>query len=146
MVVQLLQKVTQHLQEPFVSEELGERFANALNFCVDSLVSQKGLKLKVNQPERFNFEPRTLLQNILSMYANMSDEQVFLRHVVSDARSYKDETFEKAVRMLNSQKKGIQLDLDKKERFEAMVSNLKVMRAQITEEEVRFNHRSGVGC
>ena len=76
----------------------------------------------------------------------MSDEQVFLRHVVSDARSYKDETFEKAVRMLNSQKKGIQLDLDKKERFEAMVSNLKIMRAQITEEEVRFNHWSGVGC
>ena len=59
MVVQLLQKVTQHLQEPFVSEELGERFANALNFCVDSLVSQKGLKLKVNQPERFNFEPNS---------------------------------------------------------------------------------------
>ena len=67
-----------------MSEELGERFANALNFCIDSLVSQKGLKLKVNQPERFNFEPRTLLINILSMYANMSEEEVFLKHVVND--------------------------------------------------------------
>ena len=34
-VVQLLSKVT----KSFVSEELGERFANALNYCMDSLVS-----------------------------------------------------------------------------------------------------------
>ena len=38
-VVQLLSKVTKSFTAPFVSEELGERFANALNYCMDSLVS-----------------------------------------------------------------------------------------------------------
>lgn len=39
MVVKLLQKVTIEVRQPFVSEELGEPFANAVNFCFDSLVS-----------------------------------------------------------------------------------------------------------
>lgn len=41
------------------------------------------------------------------MYANMSDEEVFLKYVVNDTRSYKDETFEKAVKILNNPKKGV---------------------------------------
>jgi len=81
-VVQLLSKVTANFQSPFISEELGERFANALNFCVDSLVGQKGLKLKVNNPDEYNFDPRSLLVNILSMYSNMSVEEAFLKWVV----------------------------------------------------------------
>jgi ubiquitin conjugation factor E4 B len=47
MVVLLLSRVTESVQDPFISEELGERFANAINFCLDSLVGQKGLKLKI---------------------------------------------------------------------------------------------------
>jgi hypothetical protein len=38
-VVQLLAKVTKTFPSPFTSEELGERFANALNYCLDSLAS-----------------------------------------------------------------------------------------------------------
>jgi hypothetical protein len=35
MVIQLLAKVTTHCQDPFISEELGEKFALAINFCLD---------------------------------------------------------------------------------------------------------------
>ena len=135
-MVQLLSKVTGSFQSPFVSEELGERFANALNFCLDSLVGQKGLKLKVNDPDAYNFDPRSLLINILTMFANMSGEETFLRHVVNDTRSYKTEIFEKAMRILNNPKKGIVIDQDKKERFEVMVSQMKDMKNEIDEEEV----------
>lgn len=120
-----------------MSEELGERFANAINFCIDSLVGQKGLKLKVNNPEAYNFEPRPLLINIMNMYANMSGDQQFLKHVVNDSRSYKTETFEKAVKIINNPKKGVQLDLDKKELFETMVEKIKLMKLEIDEEDVR---------
>ena len=119
-----------------MSEELGERFANAINFCIDSLVGQKGLKLKVNNPEAYNFEPRTLLINIMNMYANMSGDERFLKHVVNDSRSYKTETFEKAVKIINNPKKGVQLELDKKERFENMVEKIKFMKLEIDEEDV----------
>lgn len=41
------------------------------------------------------------------MYSNMSGEELFLKHVVNDPRSYKTETFEKAVRIINNPKKGV---------------------------------------
>ena len=66
----------------------------------------------------------------------MSGEETFLRHVVNDTRSYKTETFEKAVRILNNPKKSIVIDQDKKERFEVMVSQMKDMKNEIDEEEV----------
>lgn len=51
---------------------------------MESLVGNKGIKLKVNNPEKYNFEPRELLVNILTMYANMSKEEIFLKNIVND--------------------------------------------------------------
>ena len=135
MVVRLLNKVTLHHQAPFVSEELGERFAAAVNYCLDALVSKKGLKLKVERPERFNFDPRLLLSNILAIYANMSYEEVFIRQVVSDTRSYKTNTFENAFRILNSPKKGVSVDVVALEKFTRLVSMLKSLSSEIDQEE-----------
>lgn len=87
-------------------------------------MGQKGLKLKVRDPEAYNFDPRLLLECVLSMYANMSDEEVFLKHVINDSRSYKEETFAKAVRILGNAKKGISLEAEQRDRFEIMVAKL----------------------
>ena len=107
MVISLLARVTTHCQEPFISDELGEKFAQAVNFCLDQLTTQKGLKFKIKDPERFHFTPKELLVNLTTMYANMAHLPDFKTHVVSDGRSYSDETFEKAVKILNSAKKAI---------------------------------------
>ncbi|CDW72140.1 u box domain-containing protein [Stylonychia lemnae] len=139
MVVKLLEKVSSNVREPFITEELGEKFANAVNYCIDSLVSQKGLKLKINNPERFNFEPRELLINILCIYANMSEEQVFLQNVVKDSRSYKDETFQKALRLLQNPKKGVQIDGPRTGKFEIMVQKLIELKVGIDEEDTLFD-------
>ena len=72
MVIQLLSKVTTYCQTPFVSSELGVGFAQALNFCLERLATQRGLKFKIENPERFHFEPKGLLVNLITMYANMS--------------------------------------------------------------------------
>ncbi len=64
----------------------------------------------MNDPDAYNFDPRGLLVNILSMYANMSMEETFLKHVVNDTRSYKTETFEKAIRVMSDPKKGVIVD------------------------------------
>jgi ubiquitin conjugation factor E4 B len=127
--------VTKSFQAPFTSEELGERFANALNYCLDSLASQKGLKLKVNNPEAYNFDPRLLLQHIVTMYANMAGEDVFLMHVVDDSRSYKTETFEKTVRILGNPGKGVVVDAESRDRFEDLVQRLKSMKVEIDQED-----------
>ena len=103
-------KVTLNCQDPFISEELGEKFTQALNFCLDQITTEKGLKFKIKDPERFHFEPKSLLVNIISMYANMSMLDKFKENIVKDGRSYSDETFEKAVKILSSGKKNIAID------------------------------------
>lgn len=71
------------------------------------------------------------------MYANMSEEEVFLRNVVNDSRSYKDETFEKALRLLQNPKKGVTMDAARVDKFQLMVAKLKALKSEIDFEEVR---------
>ena len=65
---------------------------------MDQLTTQKGLKFKNKNPERFYFEPKELLINLVTMYANMAHLEKFRENVIPDARSYSDETFAKAVK------------------------------------------------
>jgi hypothetical protein len=58
----------------------------------------------------------------------MSVEETFLKWVVQDTRSFKIETFDKAVKILNNPKKGVQVDQERKDKFEEMVSKLREMK------------------
>ena len=125
MVIQLLCKVTSHCPQQFVSSELGVPFAEALNFCLERLATEKGLKLKIEKAERFYFEPKSLLVNVISMYANMSHLEQFHKNVVADARSYSDEMLNKACAILNSNKKNIPVGAAEKEKFIELAKKLK---------------------
>lgn len=63
------------------------------------------------------------------MYSNMSALQKFKENVIADQRSYQDETVDKAVKILNSSKKNINIDQDVKANFEILVLQLKEMKA-----------------
>ena len=60
----------------------------------------------------------------------MSVLQKFKENVIADQRSYQDETVDKAVKILNSSKKNINIDQDLKANFEILVLQLKEMKAQ----------------
>lgn len=135
MVIKLMAKVTTHCKEPFISEELGEKFAQALNFCLDQLCTGKGLKFKIKNPERFHFEPKDLLTNIICMYSNLSKMEQFRKNVVADGRSYSDETFEKAQKILNSSNKSVNVDPEHKENFDILVVQLRSEKKIALEEE-----------
>lgn len=66
----------------------------------------------------------------------MSHLESFRKNVVSDGRSYSDETFEKAAKILNSSKKGVQVSGESIEKFGVLVAQLKVLKAAVQEEEV----------
>jgi len=138
MVIELMAKVTQNCRDPFVSEELGEKFAQAVNFCLDQLTTEKGLKFKIKNPERFHFAPKELLINIITMYANMGESEEFKGYVVCDGRSYSDRTFEKALRILENSSKNVNVDQDDKEKFEALCLELKERKRLAEEEDVSF--------
>lgn len=84
---------------------------------MDQLASEKGLKLKIKNPERFHFEPKQLLVNLIMMYSNMSHMDKFKTSVIKDDRSYSNETFKRAVNIINSAKKGVFVDQVHKEKF-----------------------------
>ena len=70
------------------------------------------------------------------MYANMSNQEKFLNHIVNDSRSFKNENFDKAVKIINNPKKGVDIDQDRKELFEKMVIKIKQMKQDLDDEEV----------
>jgi len=67
---------------------------------VDQLSTEKGLKIKIANPERFEFDPKLLLANLINNYVNMSSEERFKEFVVKDDRSYSDETFDKCLKII----------------------------------------------
>lgn len=89
------------------------------------MTTQKGLKFKIKNPERFYFEPKGLLVNLVTMFSNMAHYEKFRENVVMDARSYSDETFAKAAKILNSAQKNVAVDEDVKSKFEILVTQLK---------------------
>jgi len=70
------------------------------------------------------------------MYANMSVEQKFKEFVVADARSYSDETFLKAVKIISDIKKGVVVGQEEFEQFARLVEDLQVMSKGKMENEV----------
>eukprot|EP00355_Strombidium_rassoulzadegani_P010591 CAMPEP_0168619708 /NCGR_PEP_ID=MMETSP0449_2-20121227/6747_1 /TAXON_ID=1082188 /ORGANISM="Strombidium rassoulzadegani, Strain ras09" /LENGTH=364 /DNA_ID=CAMNT_0008660663 /DNA_START=238 /DNA_END=1329 /DNA_ORIENTATION=- len=139
VVIQLLSKVTNYCQEPFVSQELGEKFANAINYCLDQLTTQKGLKFKISNPERFHFQPKVLLQHLIKIYANMSQLQSFQSFVVADGRSYSDETFAKSLRVITDNKKGVQCEMEDVEKFQALVVVLQKLKEVASKTDMIFD-------
>ena len=117
-----MSKVTQYCPEPFISLEIGEKFTMAINYCLDQLATQKGLKMKIKEPERFFFEPKELLINLITMYANMAHIEYFRKCIVMDDRSYSDSTFESAIKILNSTKKNINVNHEHKQKFETLAA------------------------
>jgi len=73
------------------------------------------------------------------MYSNMSHLKRFQENVVKDGRSYSNETFEKAVKILNSTKKSISVNPEHKEKFETLAGILMKLKALATEEEMQFD-------
>ena len=73
------------------------------------------------------------------MYANMAHFEKFRENVVLDARSYSDETFAKAVKILNSSKKNVAVDEEVKSKFEILVTQLKEAKQQAAQEAIDYD-------
>jgi ubiquitin conjugation factor E4 B len=75
-----------------------------LNYFLDQLAGPKCLNLKVNQPEKYGFKPRSLLRKISGVYihlaAHSTRTQEFADAVARDGRSYHDAVFAKAAAVL----------------------------------------------
>lgn len=97
--VALLKMFTAETKEPFMVPEIVDRLAAMLDYNLDALVGPRCGELRVKNPEKYKFNPKALLADILEVYLNLSEQGEFARAVANDGRSYKKELFEKAAQI-----------------------------------------------
>jgi len=103
LVIDILKLFTAETKEPFVMPEVVNRFTAMLNHNLEILVGPKSQELRVRNKEKYNFNPRGLLGDVIQVFMNLSSEPAFIRAIASDARSYSRAIFDKAANIVVKQ-------------------------------------------
>jgi ubiquitin conjugation factor E4 B len=96
----MLNLFTSALASSFTKPEIVQRLADMLDYNLTALVGPKSSSLKVREPEKYNFDPKRLLSELIDVYLNLRHQPAFLTAVARDGRSYSQDTMEKATLIL----------------------------------------------
>ncbi|RKP02703.1 hypothetical protein CXG81DRAFT_10500 [Caulochytrium protostelioides] len=96
--VHMLQLFTQESEivEPFMEAYIVERLAAMMNYNLAALAGPKCTELKVRHPERYHFNPKRLLSELILIYLHLADQPAFVAAMAKDGRSYARQHFERA--------------------------------------------------
>lgn len=105
--VAMLKLFTEALADAFTMPEVVQRLADMLDYNVDALVGPKSSELKVENPQEYDFQPKTLLSDIIDVYLNLRNKENFILAVARDGRSYKPANFQKATAIFRTYAKDL---------------------------------------
>ncbi|KAK3948821.1 ubiquitin elongating factor core-domain-containing protein [Pseudoneurospora amorphoporcata] len=100
--VGMMKLFTQTLAGSFTMPEVVHRLAGMLDFNLDLLTGPKSRTLKVENPDKYGFNPKILLPQLVDIYLNLGSTPAFVEAVAADGRSYKPETMAAATNILRS--------------------------------------------
>ncbi|KAL1871865.1 hypothetical protein VTK73DRAFT_1833 [Phialemonium thermophilum] len=100
--VSMMKLFTHALSEAFTMPEIVQRLAAMLDYNLDILTGPKSKDLRVENPAKYFFSPRTLLPELVDIYLNLGDSAAFVEAVAADGRSYKPENFDATSRILST--------------------------------------------
>lgn len=86
--VDMLHYLSQHIKEPFTRPELADRLAAMLNFNLQQLCGPKCKNLKVKNGDKYGWEPRRLLNQLVDIYLHLDCDK-FEQAIANDERSYR---------------------------------------------------------
>jgi ubiquitin conjugation factor E4 B len=100
--VHMLQVLTGNpeIVEPFMASEVVGRLAAMLDYNLVALSGPKCSELKVKNPEKYRFEPKSLLHDLVLVFLHLAHRPEFVQAVATDERSYNAEVFAKAASIL----------------------------------------------
>ncbi|KAK9507640.1 hypothetical protein O3M35_007452 [Rhynocoris fuscipes] len=133
--VDMFHYLTVEIKEPFLRLELVERLSAMLNFNLQQLCGPKCKNLKVNNPEKYGWEPRRLLGQLVDIYLHLDCDE-FASAIAADERSFRKELFEDAGSRL--QKSMIKTALEV-EQFRALAAKAAEIAIQNIKKEVDYN-------
>jgi len=131
--VDLLKVFTAETKSPFMMPEIVGKLGAMLDYNLEALAGPKCRDLKVKNPEKYKFDPRALLSDIVQVFLNLSDEEEFVRAVAEDGRSYKKELFDGTVDILK--KRALKTD-DEIAKLLAFVQKVEILKATLEEEDL----------
>ena len=124
--VAMLNLFTSAISDAFVQPEIVSRLAGMLDYNLEQMVGPKCQNLRVQNPEKYHFNPRALLSDILTVYLNLSSKPAFSHAIATDGRSYKPATFDRAIAVLSRHRLKSQADIDALSRLFGHVATLKL--------------------
>ena len=130
--VSMMKLFTKTLSASFTMPEIVDRVAAMLNYTLDTLVGHKSANLKVDDPKKYAFQPKTLLGEFFDIYLNLSVSEAFIVAVARDGRSYKPENFDAATRIITRYSLRSGEDIAA---FEKLKERFKIARSNDDQEE-----------
>lgn len=106
--LRLLCLFTAETKEPFLTPEIVDRLAAMLDMNLNMLAGPRCQDLKVRDREKYKFDPKALLGDILSIYLELGPRTEFQVAVAKDGRSYSKDLFERAEKI--AKKTGLKTD------------------------------------
>ena len=123
--VELLKVFTAETKKPFMMPEIVDRLAAMLDYNLVALVGPKYQELRVRNAEKYKFNPRALLGDILQVFINLSDQEEFVQAVANDGRSYSKELFANAEKIAVGRTIKTEADMEHLRRFVTKVEEVK---------------------
>jgi len=106
--------------------EIVDRLAAMLDYNLDALVGPRCTDLKVENNEKYHFNPRQLLSDVVQVYLNLNNQPEFVRAVAGDGRSYRKELFESAAKKCSKNNLKSPTDIEQLMLFVVKVEEAKV--------------------
>ncbi|MFT7798460.1 ubiquitin conjugation factor E4 B-like [Arapaima gigas] len=133
--VDMFHLLTKQVQKPFLRPELGPRLAAMLNFNLQQLCGPKCRDLKVENPEKYGFEPKKLLDQLTDIYLQL-DCARFAKAIADDQRSYSRELFEEVISKMR--KAGIKSTIAI-EKFKLLSEKVEEIVARNSQSEIDYS-------
>jgi len=125
-------KFTRETRSAFMVPEIVDRLAAMLTFNLDALVGPRCQDLKVKNPEKYKFNPRQLLSDILQIFLNLSEDPAFIMALATEGRSYRQSLFDRAAGI--AKKRALKTDAEI-DQLRILVEQVEQRRLTIQEEE-----------
>jgi ubiquitin conjugation factor E4 B len=91
-----IRMLTEQLKDCFLTVEMADRFAAMLNGMVCQMAGPNIGQYKLKDAASVNFEPRTLIVTLLSIYCNFAGDSRLPEAMARDERYFKPQYFQKA--------------------------------------------------
>ena len=98
--VSMMSMFTKTLSGSFTMPEIVDRVAAMVDYTLDTLVGPKSNNLKVNEPLKYQFNPKILLGEFVDIFLHLGVSDNFVMAVARDGRSYKPANFDTATKIL----------------------------------------------